>query len=168
MVDGLDQLRVQLTAALLLLAAACGGAGLENGRPTPEAAARAALDRLEAEDRDGLLALSVSEDEFRNLVYPGLPASRSERNTSADFLWFRHGMRQSADLDRTFGRFRGQEWELVELSFEGGTTDFGAFRVHRDSRVVVRAPDGRERTLRLFGSMLERGGQFKIYSFIVD
>ncbi len=149
----------------VLLCALLAGA-THHGFPTAEAAAREALARLQAEDREGLLALAMGETEFRNVVYPRLPASRPERNTSAGFIWGQHEMRHLDDFDRTFRRFRGQQWELVELDFTGETTDYGEFRVHRGSRLTVRSPDGTERTVRLFGSMLERDGEFRIYSFI--
>ncbi len=163
---------VLFSSLLPLVGTACGGVTeppapvLENTRPTAEAVVREALARLRAEDREGLLALAMNQEEFRRIVYPRLPASRPERNTSADFIWSQHEMRHVEGFDRTFRRFRGQQWELVKLEFTGETTDYGDYRVHRNSRLVVRTPDGAERTVRLFGSMLERDGAFKIYSFI--
>jgi len=111
---------------------------------------------------------AMSEAEFRNVVYPRLPASRPERNTSADFLWGMQTDRQRAYFAETWSEYRGADWELVRLEFTGETTDYGDFLVHRDSRLVVRSPDGVERAVRLFGAILERDGAFKIYSFIVD
>jgi len=77
-------------------------------------------------------------------------------------------MRQQVYFGETYGRFRGQDWELVRLEFTGETTDYGGFLVHRDSRMIVRSTDGAERSVRLFGAILEQDGAFKIYSFIVD
>ena len=40
--------------------------------------------------------------------------------------------------------------------------------VHRDARVVVRDSSGQTHRLDLFGSILERGGEFKLFSYVTD
>ena len=187
--------RLFAAAALgLLLAASCGGgpsdearaetdlrpavappaspaaspAPLPGSAKTPEATARLALERIAAGDREGLLALALTEAEFREVVYPELPASRPERNTSADYLW--RGLRQKSRnaLAFTLDRHAGAPLELLAVDFLGETTDYGAYRVHRKTALTVRAPDGGKTVVRVFGSMIERGGEYKIFSFVTD
>ena len=178
----------------LLLAASCGGAPSDEARAdtdlrpavappdspaasamplpgsakTPEATARLALERIASGDREGLLALALTETEFREVVYPELPASRPERNTSADYLW--RGLRQKSRnaLAFTFDRHAGAPLELLAVDFLGETTDYGTYRVHRKTALTVRAPDGKKSVVRVFGSMIERGGEYKIFSFVTD
>ena len=135
---------------------------------TPEEAVRRALERIAAGDREGLLAIALSEAEFREVVYPELPASRPERNTSADYVW--RGLRQKSrnSLAFTLDRYTGAPLELVAVEFLGETTDYGSYRVHRKTALTVKRPDGSQAVVRLFGSMIERAGRYKIFSFVTD
>lgn len=141
---------------------------LEGLFPTPEAAAREFLARLEAGETDLIEELALTEEEFRESVYPALPAARPERNTSAGFLWELMAPRSRNSLASTLGRFRGERLELVSVDFLGETTDYGPFRVHRDTVLTVLDSEGTRSVARLFGGMVEQGGRFKIYSFVVD
>jgi hypothetical protein len=40
--------------------------------------------------------------------------------------------------------------------------------VHRESVVLARFPDGSERRVRVFGSVLEQDGRYKVFSYVVD
>ncbi len=61
------------------------------------------------------------------------------------------------------------EIDIVDITFEGRTTDHGSFKIHRDSRVEVLRADGTRDEMALFGSLLETAdGRYKIYSFIND
>lgn len=143
-------------------------APLAGSRATPEGVARLALERLAAGDREALLAIALSETEFREVVYPELPASRPERNTSADFVWSSLHQKSRNSLAFTLDRYAGQRLELVAVDFLGETTDYGSYRVHRKTALTVQRPDGTKTVVRLFGSMIERGGRYKIFSFVTD
>lgn len=135
---------------------------------SPEAAAREALALIEAGDAGRLSRLALSEAEFRAAVYPRLPASRPERNTSADFVWDRLHQRSRSALAYTLERYRGRRFEVVAVDFVGESTDYGPFQVHRETVLTVEAPDGGRGTLRIFGSMLEQDGRYKIFSYVTD
>ncbi len=135
---------------------------------SPEEAARQALELLAAGDAESLSRLALSETDFREAVYPRLPASRPERNTSAEFLWGMLHQRSRHALAFTLDRHRGQRYELIAVDFVGETTDYGPFQVHRETVLTVSAPDGERGTLRIFGSMLEQEGRYKIFSFVTD
>ena len=135
---------------------------------SPEDAAAEALTLIEAGDAAGLARIALTERDFRESVYPRLPASRPERNTSADFLWEMLHQRSRNSLAMTLARHRGRRYELVAVDFHGETTDYGAFRVHRETVLTVRDPDGERAALRIFGSMLEREGRYRIFSFVTD
>lgn len=141
---------------------------LPHSAPTPEEAARRALDLIAAGDRAALLDLALGETEFREAVYPELPASRPERNTSADFVWRSLHQKSRNSLAFTLDRYAGQRLELVAVDFLGETTDYGSYRVHRKTALKVRRPDGAETVVRLFGSMIERAGRYRIFSFVTD
>lgn len=143
-------------------------APLAGSQATPEAVAREALERVAAGDREALLSISLSETEFREVVYPELPASRPERNTSADFVWRGLNQKSRNSLAFTLDRYAGQRLELVAVDFLGETTDYGSYRIHRQTALTVRRPDGAKTVVRLFGSMIERAGRYRIFSFVTD
>ena len=143
---------------------AVGGAFFDS----PEEAARQALTLVAEGDRESLSRLALGEADFRKAVYPRLPASLPERNTSAEFLWGMLHQRSRNSLAYTLNRYGGRRYELIAVDFMGETTDYGPFQVHRDTVLTVSAPDGERGTLRIFGSMLEQEGRYKIFSFVTD
>ena len=136
--------------------------------PSPEAVARRVIELLEAGDAEGLRAMAVSREEFHRVVYPELPASDPKRNTSADFLFGMTDRRSRRDLAFTLSRYAGQRIDLVAVDFLGATTEHRTFRVHRKAALTVRTPDGDRVVVRLFGSMIERDGRYKVFSFVTD
>lgn len=164
-------------AALLCLAAggcarAAGGdpplAPLRHTFPSPEALSRAVLTALAARDVDTLRALPLDETEFRNAVWPDLPASRPERNVPFDYAW--GDLRQKSDnaRRRLAARHGGRRYELVRVLFDAETTRYRTYEVHRETVLDLRDEEGEEVRLALFGSILEREGRFKLFSYVVD
>lgn len=135
---------------------------------SPEEAARQALAFVAEGDHESLLQLALGEADFREAVYPRLPASLPERNTSAGFLWGMLHQRSRNSLAFTLDRHRGRRYELIAIDFLGETTDYGPFQVHRETVLTVETPDGERGTLRIFGSMLEQDGRYQIFSFVTD
>jgi hypothetical protein len=158
-------------AAVWLVAAsgaACSSSGLEHGAPSADALARDVLEALAGRDLVRLRELSVSEGEFRAVVWPELPAARPERNLPVDYVWGDLRGKSEAGLRRIVTASGGRGYALVRLRYAGGTTPYCSYLIHREASVTVRDADGREETLRLFGSILERNGRFKVFSYVVD
>ena len=59
-------------------------------------------------------------------------------------------------------------YTVVDVAFSGGVTDYGTFRVHRDSVLTLRDGEGNVSNGRLLGSMIEQAGRFKVFSYVVD
>lgn len=141
--------------------------GLSETLDSPEAVARAVLHGLDQGDRRALENLAVTADEFRDLVWPKLPASRPERNLPLDYVWKDLAAKSAANLGaRLSGSKSGLT--LISLEFAGGVQDYGTFRVHRDTVLSLKDRDGRELRARLFGSAIESEGRFKVFSYVVD
>lgn len=152
------------------LLTACSGrqVSLERTFESDEAVARAALDAVARNDAAALQAMALTKDEFDAIVWPTLPVSRPEVGMPRDYVWEDTATKSRGHLAQTLARFGGQRFELVRMEFRGETTDHGAYNVSRKSQLVVRDASGRERNLRLFGSVIRQGGRSKIYSYIVD
>jgi len=135
---------------------------------SPEAAAAAVTEALARSDRETLRGLALSEHEFRTVVWPELPSSRPEMNLPVAYAWGMLNQTSLGSLGATLGAHGGRHYTVVRVEFAGATTRYESFAVHRDARVIVRAQDGAERRLALFGSLLERDGRFKIFSYVTD
>ncbi len=133
---------------------------------SPQAAATRFLDALARADVDAIRAAAVSKREFARYVWPSLPASRPGTNLSLDYVWNSLHTRSESGLRHTLASFQGRRLRLLSLRFAGETSDYGSAKVHRDTRLKVRDETGREMELDLFGSMLEVGGEYKIFSFV--
>ena len=65
-------------------------------------------------------------------------------------------------------RHRGKRYDLVSLRFAKGTDSYQNYKVHNETHLVVKDKNGAQQEVRLFGSMLEVDGRFKLFSFVVD
>ena len=161
---------VPVLSGLVALALACSPAAppLTNTSDSPEALARAVLDRLAANDRAGLERLQLTRDEFERHVWPHLPASRPETNMPMSFVWGRLAQQSEARLSQVLARHGGQRYTLVSVTFHGERSQHGDVQVLRDSALTVRTPAGTTEELELFGSMIVQDGRCKVFSYVTD
>lgn len=170
----MDQLRRPLSAtlSLALLSLFLTGCGAtpqpvwSNSFSSPEALAAAALDAIAANDEPRLARLALSETELRDTVWPALPASGEQVGMPWHYFWREHAQRNSGYLKTLLAKHGGKGYGLASVSFDGRATH-GDVTVHREPALDLRTASGAQR-LRLFGSMVERGGQWKLYSYVVD
>ena len=126
------------------------------------------LAALADRNADYLASLALSELEFRTVVWPELPASRPERGLPFDYVWGDLNQKSTNALRRLLARHGGRRYTLRAVTFRGGTTPYETYRVHREATLDLVDEEGNELTLPLFGSILEREGGFKLFSFVVD
>ena len=162
-------MRLLIVAVGLVGVVACGTGPtpLSNTHDSAEALAAAVLDAFAAGDAERLRGLAVSEQEFRQRVWPELPAARPERNLPFSYVWGELRQKSEASLTTLFAQHGGRPYALVAVRF-GATTPYQTFTVRRDARFLVREAGGGERELRLCGSLLEQDGRWKVFSFVVD
>ena len=159
----------------LFVAGGCGAddrasppAPLHHTFSSPEALGRAVLAALADNDGDRLASLALSELEFRTVVWPELPSSRPERGLPFDYAWGDLHQKSNNSLRRLVARHGGKRYELDAVTFAGETTQYDTYRVHRESVLDLRDEAGEALTLSFFGSVLERDGQFKVFSYVID
>jgi hypothetical protein len=138
-----------------------------SGKPSSRELAQAVLDAFARRDEATLRALAISEQEFRDHVWPELPAARPERNLPFSYVWGE--LRQKSDhvLARLLATPERLPLTLVRVGYEGETTRYPTYAVHRDTVLVVRNQRGAEQQLRLYGSTIEKDGAFKVFSFVI-
>ena len=164
---GLAALAVAIIAALLASVTAfrSGPAPLANTLSSPEAVAEAVVEAMQAGDLERLRALALTEEEFRAHVWPELPVSRPEVNAPFDFVWNTLHDRSELFLRQRVGSFQGQSLDVKAVTFAGGTSTYGDVEVHRDTELVIGGETG-DRRVRLFGSLIEQDGAWKVFSYV--
>lgn len=144
---------------------------VERLRPTwgsAEEAAEAFLEALAADDVERMRSGALTGEEFADVVWPELPSSRPNHNVPLDYAWRDLNQKSTNSLRRVARRYGGRRYRLERVEFLSETTDYITFAVHRDARLVLVDEEGVTRRLRLFGSMIERGGRWKLFSFVND
>ena len=141
---------------------------LEAAASSPMELADRFLDCLAEGDVKGIQQLAITEEEFREIVYPELPAADPIRNTSAEFVWNQLFIRSQSSLYNVIDLLGGHRLTLKDMRFASGSDPHDSYVVHREAILILEDEEGIEHTERLFGSVLELDGQFKIYSFVRD
>ena len=141
---------------------------LENSAVSPQALGRLLLERLREGDRSEIAQLGLSKEEWVRHVWPVSAANRPGSNFTPDFVWGLDAIRSQRDLAVTVRRYRGKEMKSIRVRIGKGIRDYDGFRLHRDARLEVGLPEGGKRELKLFSSVFERNGEFKIFSFKTD
>lgn len=160
-------------AAVLALSIAAGcrassEPALANTFESPEAVSRAVVKALSERNLAALRALALTRDEFEVLVWPKLPASRPERNLPMDYVWDELAAKSDASLRARLAGWQDRGFAIVAVEFKGAVTDHGTYIVHRDTVLTLKDRDGREEAGRLFGSMIQQRGRYKVFSYLVD
>ena len=153
---------------VVLAAAGCSSLPpLADTHPSPEQVGEAVLEAVARGDRAALAALALSEQEFRDHVWPSLPAARPKRNLPFSYVW--GDLRQKSDgmLRRTLAAYGGRRYQLVGVDF-AGRSDYGDYVVHREGTFRVQDAVGETHRIRMSGSMIEKDGAWKVFSYVVD
>ena len=128
----------------------------------------AVLQALEARDRPRLEALALSEQEFRDHVWPDLPAARPERNLPFSYVWGDLNQKSRIALSQTLEEHGGKHYELKRVVFGGDETSYGSFRVRREATFDVIDASGTQTSLRVCGSFITKDGVWKVFSYVID
>jgi hypothetical protein len=157
-----------LLCLLALAVVACGRPRLAGTEPSAEALAREVMAAVQRRDEARLRALALTAHEFEHAVWPSLPAARPERNLPWSYVW--GDLRQKSDLHlrRLLDESGGRRYELDEVRFPEGTSEYAGFRVHRAAVLTVRDGAGARQELRLFGSAIETDEGWKVFSYVID
>jgi hypothetical protein len=141
---------------------------LGNAHPSSQALAIAVLDGIARRDVITLRSLALNEQEFREHIWPELPASRPERNLPFSFVWGDLHQKSEAALVQTLARHGGRRYMLVSVRFAGDTTRYPSYTVYRDTVLRIRDDQGVEADIRVLGSSLEKDDAWKVFSYIVE
>lgn len=138
---------------------------LAHALPSRDALAHEVIAAVGRADTAALLRLHVSRSEWAWLVYPDSRYARAPYRQRPDVTWMLLVERSNTGVNRLLTRRGGQPLRLRALQCPDSGEVEGRTRYWGRCTVTYATPDGRVATERLFGSILERDGRFKIASY---
>ena len=141
---------------------------LAGGATSPERLARTLLTALSASDTATLRSLVISPSEFAWLYYPHTKWTRPPYEMGPELVWFQVGANSEKGLVRLVRRYGGTPLRYESLACPDSVIREGPNTVTEGCRVRFAAADSSARELRLFGSLLNRGGTYKFVSYSND
>lgn len=123
---------------------------------------------VETHDTASLRAIVLTRTEFAYLYYPHTEYTRPPRTLEPGLLWFMMQQNSEKGIVRVLRRYGGQS--LGQLGHRCGAAPrlVGAARVWEGCTLLRRAAGGAVVEERLFGSVLERDGVYKLVSYAND
>lgn len=120
---------------------------------------------LAVHDTTRLLELMIDEREYREILYPAFPAAHPPINAGFETLWVTHFPDARRGLMRLLAEYGGRDVRIMNLRFDHPDQDFVNFILHETSHVDAEIDGVREDDLRLFGSVVRVGDQWKVLSY---
>lgn len=136
---------------------------LSGGAPTREALVRRFVEAVEAHDTAALRSVVLNRAEYAYLYYPTSP----EAAMRPDLAWFLGQQNSEKGIVRLLRRGGGTGMRYIRHTCEPTPRQEGENRVW--DRCLVTFTQGADTTtIRMFGSVVERGGEHKLVSYAND
>ena len=138
---------------------------LAGGASSRESLVEGLIGALERADTAAVLSLALTRDEFAWLYFPHTIYTTQPYQLSPAFVWYHQQNRSSRGLTRLLSRYAGEELHYSGLRCPDEGEPFGKGRIWHDCTVLGELPTNEQVEERLFGSILEWNGRYKLVSF---
>jgi hypothetical protein len=123
---------------------------------------------LAESDTARLYDLMINEREYRNILFPAFPVSRPPIDAPFETVWILQYSDSYRGLRRLLERYGGRDVRVTAIRFDEPDQDFVNFVLHETSRVDVTVDGEPSRNIRLFGSVVRVGDQWKVLTYPDD
>jgi len=120
---------------------------------------------LAESDTSRLYDLMINEREYRDILFPAFPASHPPINADFETVWILQYPDSYRGLGRLLERYGGREVRVTTVRFDEPDQDFVNFVLHETSRVDVTVDGEPLENVRLFGSVIRIGDQWKVLTY---
>lgn len=141
---------------------------LAGGAASRDALVRRFVRAIERRDTATARAMVLSRAEFAWLYYPTSPYTRPPTVQEAPLTWFLLVQNSQKGITRAFNRYGGSGIRYHTHRCTPEPAREGDNRLWHDCVVELTTADGGIVTLRLFGSIIERDGRLKFFSYAND
>lgn len=139
-----------------------------SGAPTRDSLVVAFVAAVERADTAALAALPLTAAEFGAFYYPHSRFTAPPYQLAPELLWLQIQNEQGRGATRLLRRFAGAPLGYLGYACEPEPRTEGPNRVWERCRLRLRGERGDTVALRLFGSVLERGGAWRLMSLSND
>jgi hypothetical protein len=137
--------------------------GFANGATSRSGLVAAFARALEHNDTTALMRLVINRAEFGYLVYPTSPNAAAPYRQSPDLVWLMRSAANEKAASRLMSRFGGHPPHLASYACRPAERQ-GDNRLWTGCTVRWITARGNANDLRMFGSIIERNGRFKLLS----
>lgn len=141
---------------------------LTGGAMSRDALVRRFARAVERRDTAAIRAMVLNRAEFAYLYYPSSPYARPPTVQEAPLAWFLLIQNSQIGLTRVFDRLGGQKAVYLGHRCDPEPSREGANLFWRECVVDLKTPGQGAVTRKLFGSIIERNGHFKFFSYTND
>lgn len=141
---------------------------LTGGERSPERLARALLAALSRRDTLAVRALAMSRGEFAWLYYPHTKFTAPPYELGPQLVWIPLVAASDKGAGRLLERYGGRTLRFEAITCPDSATAEGPNTIIASCTVRFAVADSAARELRLFSSLLSRGGQYKFLSYTND
>jgi len=142
--------------------------GFSYGSPSQAGLVEAFVRSIEHNDTTSLVRLMVNRREFGFLVYPTSPNVSPPYRQSPQLVWLQRAAASSKGASRLLERLGGRPLGFVSYTCPSSPSRQGENTVWMTCVVRLVGAGGDTTTHRLFGPIIERGGQYKFLSLTTD
>lgn len=139
--------------------------GLTGGAESREELVDDFIAALESADTTGLASLTLTPSEFAWLYFPHTIYTAPPYELSPTLVWFQQQNRSSRGLARLLRRYSGETLHATGHRCPDEGSAFGDGWIWHGCTVLGELPTGESVEERLFGSILEWEGRYKLVSF---
>lgn len=138
---------------------------LAGGSRSREALVRRFMKALAADDSAELRTMELNAREFADLVYPESPYTHAPYRQSPALVWNQIQNPSASGFTRLVRRLGNQPLQYLDHSCDVKADPQGRNLIWTNCSVRLTSPNGGTTKHRLFGSIIQRDGSFKIVSY---
>lgn len=141
---------------------------LSGGAASRDALVAGFVDAVARQDTSAVRAMVLDRAEYGWIYFPSLQRMNPATNMQPEVMWMLHVQESQKGITRVLRRLGGAQARFGGYACEAAPRVEGANRYWDACTVETMAGDGETATLKLFGSLVERGGRWKIVSYAND
>ncbi|HEY7396622.1 MAG TPA: hypothetical protein VH559_17325 [Gemmatimonadaceae bacterium] len=138
---------------------------LSNGSSSREELVKRIVRAVAKRDSADLRAMMLTPREFADLVYPSSLYTHPPYRSAPGLVWMQISQPSESGLRRLLARRGGTAYEYVDHSCKPTPEREGPNTFWNNCQIRVMGPTRETLTQRWFGSIIERGGVYKVVSF---
>lgn len=141
---------------------------LSGGAPSRDSLVARFTGAVARRDTAAVRAMVISRAEYAWIFFPSLQRMNPATHLQPEVMWMLHSQESAKGITRVLRRLGGGQARFGGYVCEPAPQADGENRYWHQCAVEVRSADGDKATLKLFGSVIERGGRWKIVSYAND